>query len=58
MKTERGEGEEGKTHSKGVTYYYNIVVKEKGRYPVDLTGSEVLDFFCDYLTIEIQIDKT
>ena len=22
MKTERGEGEEGKTHSKGVTYYY------------------------------------
>ena len=45
MKTERGEGEEGKTRSKGVTYYYYIVVKEKGRYPVDSTGSEVLGIF-------------
>ena len=43
MKTERGEGEESKTRSKGVTI--TIVVKEKGRFPVDSTGLEVLGIF-------------
>ena len=43
MKTERGEGEEGKPAVRALPI--TIVVKEKGRYPVDSTGSEVLGIF-------------